>query len=297
MSLEAIMICIDNSDWMRNGDYNPTRMQSQLDAVNVLCTSKLNANVENTAGVIACAGRTPKVLVSLTSDVGSILTSLHDIKLEGSLNFLSGLQVAQLALKYRQNKNQQQRIIFFVGSPIYDDKDEIINVAKKLKKNNIAVDIISFGEESLNTEKVEAFINTINNNNNSSLVTIPPGPHILSDVLVSSPILGGFGVPTADEDALLAQAIALSMQEAQAAAMSEQQSAITQPTQSTKPTTNDVDMKDLTEDEEMALALQMSLQSAQQEQQKQQEEHQKQQEEQQKKNVVDNQEINETLED
>lgn len=36
------------------------------------------------------------------------------------------------------------------------------------------------------------------------------------------------------------------MQEAQAAAMSEQQSTITQSTQSTKPTTNDVDMKDLT---------------------------------------------------
>lgn len=42
----------------------------------------------------------PKVLVSLTSDVGSILTSLHDIKLEGSLNFLSGLQVAQVKTKF-----------------------------------------------------------------------------------------------------------------------------------------------------------------------------------------------------
>jgi len=37
-------------------------------------------------------------------------------------------------LKHRQNKNQQQRIIFFVGSPITTSKDEMVKVAKRLKK-------------------------------------------------------------------------------------------------------------------------------------------------------------------
>jgi len=51
--------------------------------------------------------------------------------------------------------------------------------------------VINFGEEAQNTEKLEAFIAAINGNNNCHLVTIPPGPHILSDILISSPIVTG----------------------------------------------------------------------------------------------------------
>jgi hypothetical protein len=34
------MICIDNSEWMRNGDYSPCRFQAQADAVNLICGAK-----------------------------------------------------------------------------------------------------------------------------------------------------------------------------------------------------------------------------------------------------------------
>lgn len=34
------MICVDNSEWMRNGDYSPTRLQAQADAVNLICGAK-----------------------------------------------------------------------------------------------------------------------------------------------------------------------------------------------------------------------------------------------------------------
>jgi len=51
--------------------------------------------------------------------------------------------------------------------------------------------VINFGEEAQNTEKLEAFIAAINGNNNCHLITIPPGPHILSDILISSPIVTG----------------------------------------------------------------------------------------------------------
>ncbi|MBA0760807.1 hypothetical protein Gotri_023528, partial [Gossypium trilobum] len=36
----ATMICIDNSEWMRNGDYGPSRFQAQADAVNLICGAK-----------------------------------------------------------------------------------------------------------------------------------------------------------------------------------------------------------------------------------------------------------------
>ena len=37
---QATMVCMDNSEWMRNGDYSPTRFQAQADAVNLICGAK-----------------------------------------------------------------------------------------------------------------------------------------------------------------------------------------------------------------------------------------------------------------
>lgn len=54
----------------------------------------------------------------------------------------------------------------FVGSPLKDDKEELVRLAKRLKKNNIAVDVVNFGEEGVNTEKLEAFVNAVNSNDN-----------------------------------------------------------------------------------------------------------------------------------
>ena len=193
---------MDNSEWMRNGDYLPSRMESQADAVNLACNVKTQQNPESTVGVMTMAGRGPEVLVTPTQDLGKILTALHGVSINGKTNFVATIHVAQLALKHRQNKNQRQRIIAFVGSPLEDDVKELVKLGKKLKKNNVAVDVINFGETAENQEQLEAFIGAINNNDNSNLLTVPPGPHILSDIVISSPILqdgegGGAGpMPT-----------------------------------------------------------------------------------------------------
>eukprot|EP01102_Stenamoeba_stenopodia_P016826 TRINITY_DN5921_c0_g1_i1.p1 TRINITY_DN5921_c0_g1~~TRINITY_DN5921_c0_g1_i1.p1 ORF type:complete len:429 (-),score=116.87 TRINITY_DN5921_c0_g1_i1:79-1233(-) len=229
MVLEATMICLDNSEWMRNGDFIPTRMEAQHDAVNLICGAKTQSNAENTVGVMTMAGRV-EVLVSLTADLGKILTSLHGMKIFGECDFLAAMQVAQLALKNRQNKNQHQRLIMFVGSPVKTDKTGLERMGRRLKKNNVAVDIVNFGEDAENAQKLEAFINAVNStDNNSHLVNIPPGPHIMSDVLVSSPIIcgeggmgtagaggaDGFGVdPNLDPE--LAEALRLSLEEERA---------------------------------------------------------------------------------
>ena len=54
----------------------------------------------------------------------------------------------------------------FVGSPIEADERTLVRLAKKLKKNNVAVDIINFGEEAENNAKLEAFINNVNSGDN-----------------------------------------------------------------------------------------------------------------------------------
>ena len=71
-------------------------------------------------------------------------------------------------------------------------QEKLIKIAKKMKKNNVAVDIVSFGSEEQNTEKLEAFHEAVNSGDNSHLVTVPPGM-ILSDSLFGSPIFQGEG--------------------------------------------------------------------------------------------------------
>lgn len=57
MVLEATVIVIDNSEWMRNGDYAPTRLEAQNDAVTILFNAKTQSNPENTVGLLTMAGK------------------------------------------------------------------------------------------------------------------------------------------------------------------------------------------------------------------------------------------------
>jgi 26S proteasome regulatory subunit N10 len=70
-------------------------------------------------------------------------------KIGGEADITTAIAVAQLALKHRQNKNLRQRIIVFVGSPLTGqaaDESSMVKLAKKLKKNNVAVDFVAFGD-------------------------------------------------------------------------------------------------------------------------------------------------------
>ncbi|KAF7041765.1 hypothetical protein CFC21_051515 [Triticum aestivum] len=192
MVLESTMICIDNSEWMRNGDYSPSRFQAQADAVNLICGAKTQSNPENTVGVMTMAGKGVRVLVTPTSDLGKILACMHGLEVGAEANLAAAIQVAQLALKHRQNKRQQQRIIVFIGSPVTYDKKVLETIGKKLKKNNVALDVVDFGEtDDEKPEKLEALIAAVNSSDSSHIVHVPPGDHALSDVLISTPIFTG----------------------------------------------------------------------------------------------------------
>ncbi|GMJ06924.1 MULTIUBIQUITIN CHAIN BINDING PROTEIN 1, regulatory particle non-ATPase 10 [Hibiscus trionum] len=194
MVLEATMICIDNSEWMRNGDYSPTRFQAQADAVSLICGAKTQSNPENTVGILTMAGKGIRVLATPTSDLGKILSCMHGLEMGGEMNLAAGILIAQLALKHRQNKNQQQRIIVFAGSPIKHEKKALEIIGKKLKKNSVALDIVDFGEEEDGKpEKLEALLGSVNNNDTSHIVHVRPSQNALSDVLISTPVFTGDG--------------------------------------------------------------------------------------------------------
>lgn len=265
------MICVDTSEWQRNGDFAPSRMDAQHDAVNLLANTKTMQHPETSVGVLSGSGR-PRVLMTLTQEVGALLQALHGVKLGGEFCFVKSLQVAQLALKNRQNKNQHQRVVMFVGSPINDSERDMVRAAKQMKKNGIAVDVVVFGgmgeefgsagedqgkqQEGLVNKFIEACAET------SRLLVVPPGTGgMLSDLLRTSTVIqdpdtdagddtggagaGADGVSDADrfaewggidpsQDPELAAAMRASLMESAQPAAEEQPSAPTE--QPTTPT-------------------------------------------------------------
>ncbi|CEI64883.1 hypothetical protein FVEN_g3383 [Fusarium venenatum] len=195
MVLEAVMVVVDNSESSRNGDYQPTRFDSQVDAVNITFQSITQGNPESSVGLMSMGGKGPEVLVTLTTEQGKILEGLHRTKkkIGGSSHLKTGIQVATLALKHRQNRSQRQRIIVFVCSPVEESEKELTTLAKKMKKANISVDFVLFGDldDDSTKNKLQLFIDTVKTNEGCHLVVIPPSSKLLSDQLVSSPILLG----------------------------------------------------------------------------------------------------------
>nr|XP_037282652.1 26S proteasome non-ATPase regulatory subunit 4-like isoform X3 [Rhipicephalus microplus] len=333
MVLESTVVCVDNSEYMRNGDFIPTRLQAQQEAVSLVCHSKTRSNPENNVGLLTLASS--EVLATLTTDVGRLLSKLHQVQPKGDINFLTAIRIAHLVLKHRQGKNHKMRIVVFVGSPIETDSKELTKLAKRLKKEKVNVDIVNFGEDNINTEKLATFINTLNGKDGSGpfshctqvlrdaqeesnltisshLVTVPPGHQThLSDALISSPVIQGedgtggiglgvggfeFGVDP-NEDPELALALRVSMEEqrqrqeddarraaansakeaTQAPSTAEAESgssevrlleralAMSMETDPAPPTTTASlpDFSAMTEDEQIAYAMQMSLQQTQ----------------------------------
>ena len=221
------MILLDNSEFMRNGDYVPSRLEAQHDAANMLVSAKTQSNPENTVGVLTTVDA--ELLVSPTDDMGKILSALHGVpvrsdsyyaknsvgknisnkKQSNSSSITAAIQVAHLALKHRRNKNGGQRVVVFVGSPVLAETKALTKMGKQLKKNNVSVDVILMlgngdadGDPNDSSQtsrqeselKMKELVKAASNaaQDNCHLVVIPPGV-LPGDVLVGSPILHGAG--------------------------------------------------------------------------------------------------------
>lgn len=83
----------------------------------------------------------------------------------------------------------------FICSQVEEDEKELVQLAKRMKKGNIIVDFVLFGdlEDDSTHKKLQAFNDAVKGNEGSHLVVIPPSSKLLSDQLVSTPILMGEG--------------------------------------------------------------------------------------------------------
>lgn len=120
---------VDNSDYMRNGDFFPSRLQAQNDAVSLICQSKRQRNPENTVGLLSLA--CTEVLCTLTADVTKVYNRLHVLEPKGTISLCSSIRIAHLVLRHRQLRHQKMRVICFIGSPVVDDSKEVSNIFLK----------------------------------------------------------------------------------------------------------------------------------------------------------------------
>ena len=145
MVLEATVIIVDNSKYAVNGDILPSRFDAQTEAVNRLATAKLDENQESAVGLMTMGGHNSEVLLTPVKEKSVIMAALSKVEVWGDSNLARAIMVASLSLKHRANKNQRQRIIAMVSSPLKENLKELEAMGKKLSKNQIALDVINLG--------------------------------------------------------------------------------------------------------------------------------------------------------
>ena len=103
---------------------------------------------------------------------------------------MTAVKVAALSLKHRTNKHAKPRIIIFCGHPLEEEQADYERLGKKLRQNNVAIDIINFANPD-NVPKLQTLVDSANKNDNSHFLDVPLGVSQLTDVLFTSPILMG----------------------------------------------------------------------------------------------------------
>ena len=82
----------------------------------------------------------------------------------------------------------------FVCSAVGESEGVLVKLAKRMKKNGTSVDVVAFGDlTDENREKLKAFHEHVKGGDGSALEFVDPGPGLLSDAIVASPILAGEG--------------------------------------------------------------------------------------------------------
>lgn len=168
-------IIIDNSEYSRNGDFQPNRYQQEID-----CSDYFVRNLKNTSGnahtaVIAGAGETPYVVLA---DAETSAIYHEKLYIKGKLNILTSVEISLLT--------SPEEIILFHCSPISDAskqdpeyQNRLIKLLKKLKKNSITLEVINFGEIDTNTEFWEAVIQEVGSDVIKLMNFMPEGGNLL----------------------------------------------------------------------------------------------------------------------
>jgi hypothetical protein len=186
--IENVMICFDNSEEMKKIDLSFDASQTQKEAVLMISKTILSQNMLNNVGIVALSNET-QLIQTLTSSSDIICRKLDTIETNGQIDLISGIRTAFSEIINRAPKRLRMRIIAFVGSFVNSNLKELKDLAKELREAKVLliVDIISFGKIEANFDKLNAFINELQNES-SNLFTVK-NTKLLSQALIGSPIL------------------------------------------------------------------------------------------------------------
>lgn len=273
----ATMIVIDSSDFMRNGDYSPSRIMAVQDATNILCESLMQRNPENVLGFLTSGGQQCAVRETLTDDVERVTGSLASIAVGGGNNFGHGIQIAMLALSHVKNTRSEKQVVVFCGSPILESQERLVQLAKALRKDDVGISVVSLGVPA-NTPLLNKFVDAVGRN--AYLYVIPEG-HAVLDVLFTTALMGGDGAgvpamgsgaggpPTAlgqdADDPQMAMALRASLEEEQRRQAAAANSANAAGTSNQQPTGQDASAAGAAppqEEDDLELALRLSMEQA-----------------------------------
>ncbi|GJR68991.1 dehydroascorbate reductase 2 [Tanacetum coccineum] len=209
---EAIMICIDTSDWMQNKE--SPRFKQQADAIRFYCTQKFMSNPHTVVGISGMGEGCLTNLITPTRNIALIMSSLYDAKISDDLLILDGVLYAhQVWFGCRGEElgvHLPKRMAVFAGGPIYYEKDDMKEFGQAFKEKNVACDAISFGHPARNKKELfDTLIAAADNYGNCNLVHVQPNSTVLA-ALFSSQIFQSGGGGSASQESYSVAALSLS---------------------------------------------------------------------------------------
>ncbi|TBU00745.1 subunit Rpn10 of 26S proteasome [Hamiltosporidium tvaerminnensis] len=112
----AVMVVIDNSMYMQNQDYLPSRFMTQKECLNTYISTTLNDSVDSAVGIIPTCQYVPNIMITPTNERFNLNQFLHKLPLHEDFDISKSFKLAYLALNYRQL--EEKSILVFLGTEI-----------------------------------------------------------------------------------------------------------------------------------------------------------------------------------
>ncbi|XP_054166045.1 26S proteasome non-ATPase regulatory subunit 4-like [Oppia nitens] len=268
---QLCVLCLDNSHFMVNEDLLPSRLAVQREAANALIHQILSSNAESRVAILQLAPNA-KPVRTLTTDEVLLMRALYGVSADGQLRFTRGLEIALLVLKNapQSETTVRKRVLAFVGSPVSEeDIKQLPSTARKLRRANVSIDIVSFGPEAETDRQKQVLREFLSQMTcDSHLVCVPKDNDM--NYFLSTSILFSNAVSLVNErtDPEIAIAVKQSAAEHNTRLDAEMKRAIQESEKSSgiktesKNSTKETEKNEqtvLSEEEQLALALQLSL--------------------------------------
>ncbi|KAJ6221695.1 hypothetical protein RDWZM_000240, partial [Blomia tropicalis] len=183
----SIIICFDNSESARNGDFLPNRLVTMRETVYEVAQAIVRHREDNEIGFITMGGSRPDLASPMSHNMITFQKKLHETRTTGNMvDLFASLKLALLIHNHRISMKikLKRRVIVFLGSTINEivQKDaQIDKIGEQYRQNEVSLDLIIFGdpiEVKCSLEYFELFVDSLGSE--SQLIGICSNNHDIS---------------------------------------------------------------------------------------------------------------------